>query len=80
MNEQATAAGAGARTVEVRINGRPRAIPEALSVKALLEHLELRPELVVVERNLEILDKGAYDRTEVVAGDTLELVHFVGGG
>ncbi len=82
MMESISPAGtdAAAGTIEVRLNGRVRAVPAPLTVRQLLEHLELRPELVVVERNLQILDRAAYDRTEVLAGDALELVHFVGGG
>jgi thiamine biosynthesis protein ThiS len=35
---------------------------------------------VVVELNGEILDRVAYPSVRVKAGDTLEVVHFVGGG
>jgi sulfur carrier protein len=35
---------------------------------------------VVVELNREILARDAYGETPVQDGDTLELVHFVGGG
>ncbi|MDH3223038.1 MAG: sulfur carrier protein ThiS [Gemmatimonadota bacterium] len=66
--------------VEVHLNGRTRAVPARLSVRALLEHLALEPEMIVVERNHEILDRASYDQVPVVAGDRIELVHFVGGG
>jgi sulfur carrier protein len=66
--------------IAVRLNGEDRTVPAGLSVHALLEHLELHPRLVVVERNGEILRRDAYAGAEVRAGDTLELVHFVGGG
>jgi thiamine biosynthesis protein ThiS len=33
-----------------------------------------------VEHNREILDAAALDATEIRHGDTVELVHFVGGG
>lgn len=66
--------------IEVRINGEDRQVPAGLSVDALLLHLELRPQLVVVERNGEILRRESYPRTPVAPGDALELVHFVGGG
>jgi thiamine biosynthesis protein ThiS len=49
-------------------------------VTELLESLDLRPELVVVERNREILERARYGDVRVEPGDTLELVHFVGGG
>ena len=66
--------------IEVRINGQAREIPPGLSVLGLLEWLELNPALVVVESNREILDRRLYDKTLIVDGDSLELVHFVGGG
>lgn len=66
--------------IEVRLNGKSRSVPPGLTVRALLEWLELRPELVVVELNHEIVRRDGYGDTPVREGDTLELVHFVGGG
>jgi thiamine biosynthesis protein ThiS len=66
--------------IEVTINGDRREISPELSVTALLEGLGLRPQLVVVEHNREILDRARYGEVQVRAGDNLELVHFVGGG
>ena len=67
-------------TIEVRINGKDREIPSGLSVSSLLEWLDLRPALVVVELNREILDRNRYEETHLEEKDVLELVHFVGGG
>ncbi len=67
-------------TIAVTINGDARQVAAGSSVRALLDSLGLHPRLVVVERNREILDRENYDNTEVRPGDTLELVHFVGGG
>jgi sulfur carrier protein len=36
--------------------------------------------MVVVELNREILERGRYGAVDVSEGDTIELVHFVGGG
>lgn len=66
--------------IAVTINGDAREIAAGRSVSALLGELGLHPRLVVVEHNRAILDRAGYDTTEVRAGDTLELVHFVGGG
>ena len=33
-----------------------------------------------MERNLEIVPKSAYGAVELVEGDRLEIVHFIGGG
>lgn len=67
-------------TIRVHLNGEDRDVPAGLTVRQLLEHLELKPEMVVVERNREILERNRYDRTPVEPDDRLELVHFVGGG
>lgn len=70
----------GRSTVRVRVNGEDRDVPEGVTVRGLLEHLELEPAMVVVERNREIVDRERYDEVEVEPDDRLELVHFVGGG
>jgi thiamine biosynthesis protein ThiS len=67
-------------TIRVRVNGKDREITRGLTVRGLLESLELHPGMVVVELNREILERDSYGETDVSPGDTLELVHFVGGG
>jgi thiamine biosynthesis protein ThiS len=64
----------------VQVNGEARAVAPGQSVEQLLDGLGLHPRMVVVEHNREILDRARYGDTEVRAGDSLELVHFVGGG
>ncbi|RMH13256.1 MAG: sulfur carrier protein ThiS [Gemmatimonadetes bacterium] len=66
--------------MRVRLNGKEREVPAGLSVKGLLEWLELNPLLVVVERNREILARETFADVIVEENDQLELVHFVGGG
>lgn len=67
-------------TIEVMVNGEARTIDAGHTITSFLESLDLHPEMVVVERNREILDRDRYDQVGVEEGDTLELVHFVGGG
>jgi sulfur carrier protein len=66
--------------IRVQLNGEAREVPAGLSVEELLRHLELHPRLVVVEHNGEILRREGYGGAPVREGDSLELVHFVGGG
>ena len=66
--------------IDVEINGEPRSLPSGLSLTGLLEHLELDPRKVAVERNLEIAPRSSYGAIQIEAGDRLEIVHFVGGG
>jgi len=67
-------------TIRVELNGKERDVRAGLTVRGLLEILELESGLVVVERNREILARARYDEVAVREGDRLELVHFVGGG
>ncbi len=66
--------------IRVQLNGRTREIAGGRSVLSLLESLDLRPGMVVVELNRDILERDGYDDVGVADGDTIELVHFVGGG
>lgn len=66
--------------IRVQLNGKSREIGGGHTVRTLLEELELHPGMVVVELNREILERDSYADAGVVDGDTLELVHFVGGG
>ncbi len=66
--------------LEIVVNGEPRAIPAPASLLDLLAHLGLDPRTVVVELNREIIRRPRLADTALAEGDTVELVHFVGGG
>ena len=69
------------RTVNsVTLNGKPREVASDQTVAGLLEELDLRERLVVVERNGSIVNRTDFPTTLLAAGDVLEIVHFVGGG
>ncbi|HEX5410158.1 MAG TPA: sulfur carrier protein ThiS [Gemmatimonadaceae bacterium] len=63
------------------VNGEPRAIAAGSTVADLLRELQLEARLVVVEHNRTILrDRTTYAAQPLASGDTIEIVHFVGGG
>ena len=67
--------------VALMVNGARREIPAGWSLADLLVSLELDPRLVVIEHSGAILrDRGSFSRVELARNDTLEIVHFVGGG
>lgn len=67
-------------TIQIVVNGQPRDVPEGFNLAQLLGFLEVNPDRVAIERNLEIVRKPEWTGTPVVAGDRLEVVWFVGGG
>lgn len=70
---------AGQKSIEVVVNGERRTI-HAGTLLDLLAQLELDPRTVVVEHNRRIVRRPALGEVAVAPGDSVELVHFVGGG
>ena len=64
----------------IRVNGEPREVPEGSSIASLIEGLGLVGRRVAVERNRDIVSRERFLATALAAGDTTELVQFVGGG
>ena len=67
--------------LEITLNGDRRRVAASSTVASLLDSLALDARLVVVERNRQILrDRESFPHVELAEGDTIEIVHFVGGG
>jgi len=66
--------------MKLQINGEDREFPSALSLAALLEHMNLKADRVAVELNRAIVPRDQWATTSLQEGDRLEIVHFVGGG
>jgi sulfur carrier protein len=66
--------------MDVIVNGSSREVPDGLTVKDLVAHLGLSDGPVAVEINREIVPRADHASRAVAKGDTIEIVHFVGGG
>jgi sulfur carrier protein len=66
--------------MRVTVNGEPRDAPRVMSISELLVHLGLTEGPVAVELNRAIIPRAEHATTSVNDGDTLEIVHMVGGG
>jgi sulfur carrier protein len=66
--------------MRIEVNGEAREVEEGLTVRGLLDALELGGRLVAVERNAEIVPRAQHATTVLREGDRIEIVHFVGGG
>ena len=66
--------------IQITLNGKAAEIKNGLTVSDLLLKWKMRPELVTVEVNDNILQKLDYDSTEIRAGDRVECVFYMGGG
>lgn len=69
------------RQIALAVNGAERRIPTGWTLADLLVSLELDPRTIVIEHNGTILrDRASFASLALAARDTLEIVHFVGGG
>jgi thiamine biosynthesis protein ThiS len=67
-------------TIDIVVNGELKSVASGASLLELLASLDLDPHTVVVEYNRQIVRRPALGNVHVAAGDSIELVHFVGGG
>jgi len=74
-----TEAVAGA--VVLSVNGTQKPVPVGSTLADLLASLGLDARTIVVEHNGIILrDRSSFASLELTSDDSLEIVHFVGGG
>ena len=55
-------------------------LEESVTILGFLEAHKLRREMVVVERNGEILSRERFEQVSVEHGDVLEIVQMMAGG
>lgn len=67
-------------SIQIHVNGEPRTVSSGSTVTALLNQLEIRPDRVAVEVNLQIVDRQGFDRQMLQEGDRVEIISFIGGG
>ncbi len=66
--------------MQVRINGKPKEVPEGLSITALLQELGLDTRYAAVALNGEVVRRADHPAVVVKEGDRIEIVHAVAGG
>ena len=66
--------------LNIIINGELRQFAPGLTVATLIEQLGYSGKRIAIELNGEIVPKSQHGSTQLVSGDTLEIVVAVGGG
>jgi sulfur carrier protein len=62
------------------VNGQPRVTADRITLAELLAEMNLSPQRVAVEVNLEVVPRAEHQTHVLCEGDRLEIVTFVGGG
>lgn len=65
--------------MELRVNGE-RKDSDAESLLEMISSMGLEPKRVAVELNGNIVPRAEFGKIKLKDGDSLEIVHFVGGG
>ncbi|HEX4748123.1 MAG TPA: sulfur carrier protein ThiS [Bryobacteraceae bacterium] len=66
--------------IDIVVNGERKSVASGLTVRRLLDALEIPADRVAVELNKSIVRKRHWEETPVETGAQLEIVQFVGGG
>ena len=66
--------------MEIIFNGKPYKLQSGITIQEFLDQMRLDCLQVVVEHNRNIISRQRLAETVLNNGDTLEVIHFVGGG
>ena len=67
-------------SITIYLNGKKEEIQDSLNISRLLEAKKIRPEVVTVELNEQIVERTKFTETLLKANDKLEFVYYMGGG
>jgi sulfur carrier protein len=66
--------------MNIVLNGEPRGLDGALTVRALIERLDLADKRLAVEVNEEVIPRSQHTDFLLHDGDRVEIVQAIGGG
>ena len=66
--------------MKVKINGAIAELPDNSSVKDLLMARKLPWDIVIIELNGEIINRGKWESLKLNPSDSLEIIRIIGGG
>ncbi len=66
--------------MNITLNGKPYNLTQAVTVRGLMDLLEIKQGQVAIERNREIVPRSLHEKTIINENDIIEIVSFIGGG
>ena len=66
--------------ITVILNGKKEDVKDGMTIAELLALRKIRPEVVTVELNDNILERAKYNETTLKQSDRIEFVYYMGGG
>ena len=66
--------------MNIVLNGEQRGLEESLTLRGLIDGLELSGKRLAVEVNEEVVPRSLHAEYRLHDGDRVEIVHAIGGG
>ncbi len=66
--------------MQIILNGELRIVSEKLTAQQLLQELGIAEQRLALEINQEIIPRSTLTERIIQAGDTVEIIHAIGGG
>lgn len=66
--------------VTIFLNGKKEEVNDGMTIAKILETKKIRPEVVTIELNEQIVERAKYPETLLKPNDKLEFVYYMGGG
>ena len=68
------------KKIKIKINGKKTLVNDKEKLSKILQDLKIPIKKVAIEINREIIIKKKLNSIKVKENDTIEIVHFIGGG
>lgn len=66
--------------MQIMLNGKEHNIDENMSIKDLLDSLQIASKAMAIALNSQVVKKQLWESTKLQNSDELEILDFVGGG
>ena len=66
--------------IKIKVNGKSSTIDKNISLKKYINTIKIPIKKVAIELNHQIVDKNRLNKIKLKNKDTIEIVHFIGGG
>ena len=66
--------------MNIVLNGEPTGLEETLTLRGLIDRLELTGKRLAIEVNEEVVPRSEHGEYRLRDGDRVEIVHAIGGG
>ena len=68
------------KKINIKLNGKKTNVDDQISLNKILKNFNIPTNKVAIELNKEIINKKKLSSIKIRNNDSIEIVHFIGGG